>query len=176
MLACGEDLGMIPACVPDVMRSEQILSLEIERMPKQFGAEFGDTTRYPYLSVASPSTHDMSTVRGWWRESPAATRRYWHEVAGHADEPPTECSGAAAREIAERHMRSSSMLAILPLQDWLAIDEELRASDPDAERINVPADPDHYWRYRMHLDIEDLLAADGFNDAVRALTALRRGK
>lgn len=176
MLACGEDLGMIPACVPDVMRSEQILSLEIERMPKQFGAEFGDTTRYPYLSVASPSTHDMSTVRGWWRESPAATRRYWHEVAGHADEPPTECSGAAACEIAERHMRSSSMLAILPLQDWLAIDEELRASDPAAERINVPADPDHYWRYRMHLDIEDLLAADGFNDAVRALTALRREK
>ncbi len=176
MLACGEDLGMIPACVPDVMRSEQILSLEIERMPKRFGTEFGDPMQYPYLSVASPSTHDMSTVRGWWRENPEATCRYWRDIAGHEGEPPAECSGAAARDIAERHMRSRSMLAILPLQDWLAVDEDLRADDPDAERINVPADPDHYWRYRMHIRIEELLAADRFNDTVRALTALRRGK
>lgn len=176
MLACGEDLGMIPACVPDVMRSEQILSLEIERMPKRFGEEFGDPAEYPYLSVASPSTHDMSTIRGWWREDPEATRRYWHDILGHEGEPSAECSGEAAREIAERHMRSQSMLAILPLQDWLAIDENLRGADPEAERINVPADPDHYWRYRMHISLEELLAADGFNDAVRALTALRCGK
>jgi 4-alpha-glucanotransferase len=65
------------------------------------------------------------------------------------------------------------MFAILPLQDWLAIDERLRLADPDAERINIPADPNHYWRYRMHLTLEQLLSEDEFNEQVRSLVALR---
>ena len=173
MLTCGEDLGMIPACVPDVMASERILSLEIERMPKSMGVAFADTVNYPYLSVAATSTHDMSTIRGWWREDKALTQRYWNEVLrreGIADE---ECSGATARMIIERHMLSGSMLAILPLQDWLAIDEGLRLADPDAERINVPANPNHYWRYRMHLKVGELLEASDFNESVSELVSLR---
>ena len=173
MLTCGEDLGMIPACVPNVMASERILSLEIERMPKSMGVAFADTVNYPYLSVAATSTHDMSTIRGWWREDKALTQRYWNEVLrreGIADE---ECSGATARMIIERHMLSGSMLAILPLQDWLAIDEGLRLADPDAERINVPANPNHYWRYRMHLTVGELLGADSFNESVSELVSLR---
>ena len=173
MLTCGEDLGMIPACVPDVMASERILSLEIERMPKSMGVAFADTVNYPYLSVAATSTHDMSTIRGWWREDKSLTQRYWNEVLrreGIADE---ECSGATARMIIERHMLSGSMLAILPLQDWLAIDEGLRLADPDAERINVPANPNHYWRYRMHLTVGELLEASDFNESVSELVSLR---
>ncbi len=173
MLTCGEDLGMIPACVPDVMASERILSLEIERMPKSMGVAFADTVNYPYLSVAATSTHDMSTIRGWWREDKALSQRYWSEVLhreGIADE---ECSGATARMIIERHMLSGSMLAILPLQDWLAIDETLRLAEPDAERINVPANPNHYWRYRVHLTVGELLGADSFNKSVSELVSLR---
>jgi 4-alpha-glucanotransferase len=37
MLICGEDLGMVPHCVPDVMEQLGILSLEIQRMPKKSG-------------------------------------------------------------------------------------------------------------------------------------------
>ena len=164
---------MIPACVPDVMESEKILSLEIERMSKSMGVAFGDTMNYPYLSVAATSTHDMSTIRGWWREDKSLTQRYWNEVLrreGIADE---ECSGESARMIIERHMLSGSMLAILPLQDWLAIDEGLRLADPDAERINVPANPNHYWRYRMHLTVGELLEASNFNESVSELVSLR---
>lgn len=174
MLACGEDLGMIPACVPEVMHTEQILSLEIERMPKRFGRSFGDPADYPYLSVASTSTHDMSTLRGWWREDRKTIQRYWNEELHRDGTAPTECTGDAAREIIERHMRSASMLAILPLQDWMAADESLRAADPESERINIPADPDHYWRYRMHVTLERLLAADDFNRTVRRLADMRR--
>ncbi len=174
MLACGEDLGMIPACVPDVMRARQILSLEIERMPKQFGVQFGDTAQYPYLSVASTSTHDTSTLRGWWREDRDATQRYWSEVMHRDGAAPADCTGEAAGEIIGRHMRSASILAILPLQDWMAVDETLRAADPESERINIPADPDHYWRYRMHITLEELIAARDFGSTVRRLVELRR--
>jgi 4-alpha-glucanotransferase len=173
MLTCGEDLGMIPACVPDVMASERVLSLEIERMPKGIGVAFADTMSYPYLSVAATSTHDMSTIRGWWCEDKCLTQRYWNEVLRRDGDAEQECSGHTARMIIERHMLSSSMLAILPMQDWLAIDESLRLADPDAERINVPANPNHYWRYRMHLSVERLLEADSFNESISELVALR---
>ena len=173
MLTCGEDLGMIPACVPDVMAQEHILSLEIERMPKQMGLAFGNTRYYPYLSVAATSTHDMSTIRGWWREDQALTQRYWSEVLHREGVAEKECSGNTAAQIIEREMLSGSMFAILPLQDWLSVDERLRLTDPDAERINIPADPNHYWRYRMHITLEQLISEDEFNEQVRSLVALR---
>jgi 4-alpha-glucanotransferase len=174
MLTCGEDLGMIPACVAEVMESERILSLEIERMPKQFGVEFGATEQYPYLSVAATSTHDMSTIRGWWEEGCSIAQRYWRDVLHRTGEAEESCSATTAYDILSGHMRSRSMLAILPLQDWLAVDESLRLANPAAERINVPADANHYWRYRMHLTLEELLSADEFNPVVADLVAQRK--
>ena len=173
MLACGEDLGMIPACVPEVMAQEGILSLEIERMPKQSGEAFADPSRYPYLSVAATSTHDMPTLRGWWQEDPAAAQTYYRDVLHCDGTVQQECTPEIARSIVERHMRSTSMLAILPLQDWLAMDAGLRRDDVAAERINVPAITPYYWRYRMHLTLERLLSEKDFTAAVRRLTALR---
>ena len=169
MLACGEDLGMIPACVPQVMAEEQILSLEIERMPKGWGCEFGDVMKYPYLSICTTGTHDMSTLRGWWQENPTATQRYYNTILGHSGDAPQSASAQICREIVERHLCSPAMLTVLPLQDWLAIDAELRYEDVEAERINVPANPEHYWRYRMHLTLEQLLAENEFNQQVAAL-------
>ena len=173
MLTCGEDLGMIPACVPDVMSSQRILSLEIQRMPKDTGVDFAYTWDYPYLSVAATSTHDMATIRGWWREDGELRQRYWNNILGFGGGAEWEMSGYVARRILEMHMTSGSMLAILPLQDWLAIDEGLRRADPDAERINVPANPNHYWRYRMHLTLEALKDAEGFNLNVKSLVDMR---
>ena len=171
MLACGEDLGMIPACVPDTMRRLRILSLEIQRMPKGAGERFADPARYPYLSVCTTSTHDMNPLRAWWEEDADTTRRYWHEVLGGAGEPPRDCEPRICERIVERHLASPAMLAILPLQDWLSVDGALRAADPASERINIPAVARHYWRYRMHLTLEELLAADGFNARLRAAIA-----
>jgi 4-alpha-glucanotransferase len=173
MLTCGEDLGMIPACVPDVMSSQRILSLEIQRMPKDTGVDFAYTWEYPYLSVAATSTHDMATIRGWWREDAELRQRYWNNILGFGGGAEWEMSGYTARRILELHMTSGSMLAILPLQDWLAIDEKLRRNDPDAERINVPANPNHYWRYRMHLTLEALNDAEEFNQNVKSLVDMR---
>ena len=168
MLACGEDLGMIPACVPQVMRDEHILSLEIERMPKAYGVAYGDTARYPYLSVCSTSTHDMSPLRLWWRDE-AKHDTYYKEVLGLEGDAPVEATAELCENIVARHLASPAMLTILPLQDWLSLSERLRSDDIERERINIPAVANHYWRYRMHLTLEELLGATEYNDRVAKL-------
>ena len=163
MLVCGEDLGMVPDCVPWVMEQLQILSLEIQRMPKNPQHEFGHLWEYPLRSVCTISTHDMATLRGWWEEDPALTARYYNQVLGQWGEVPTAAPGWVCEEIIRQHLQSPSLLCILAFQDWLSMDEELRYPDVNAERINVPANPRHYWRYRMHLTLEDLMRNKAFN-------------
>ena len=171
MMACGEDLGMIPACVPEVMSEYSILSLEIQRMPKDPHRAFADTASYPYYSVCATSTHDMNPIRAWWEEDRAVTGRFWHEVLGQQGDAPWFCEPWICRKIVKMHLESPSLLAILPLQDWLAMDGKIRLEDPSAERINVPAVPRYYWRYRMHLTLENLLGQREFNNSIKEMTA-----
>ncbi|MCS6929307.1 MAG: 4-alpha-glucanotransferase [Saprospiraceae bacterium] len=163
MLVCGEDLGMVPHCVPEVMRELGILSLEVQRMPKTPGQVFFNLKDAPYLSVVTPSTHDMSTLRGWWEENRELTQRFFNEVLGYAGTAPFFCEPWVCRVILNQHLHSPAMWAIFQLQDLLSIDGALRRQNPHDERINIPANPNHYWRYRMHLTLEALQKADAFN-------------
>jgi 4-alpha-glucanotransferase len=169
MTACGEDLGMIPACVPWVMKNLQVLSLEIQRMPKLFGELFARPEHYPYLSVATPSTHDMSTLRGWWREDEVLSQQFYNSVLGFDGKAPAEMDGRVAKAILAQHLHSPAAFALFAWQDWMAMDERLRHADPDAERINVPSNRDHQWSYRMHLTIEQLMEERAFNDTLRGM-------
>ena len=171
MLVCAEDLGMIPHCVPSVMHRLEILSLEIQRMPKDPGTEFGDTEHYPYYSVCTTSTHDMGGIRQWWEEDRAATQRFYNNVLHEPGQAPYFAEPWVCSRIIDRHLYSPSMLCILPLQDWLSIDGNLRRNDPREEQINVPANSRHYWRYRMHLTLEQLLDAHNFNNELRSAIA-----
>ena len=166
MLVCAEDLGMVPDCVPWVMDELRILSLEIQSMPKDPMVEFGYLHRNPYRSVATISTHDMSTLRQWWDEDNVRTQKYYNNMLHRGDAAPHPLPGWLAKDIVAQHLMCPSMLSLLSLQDWLAIDEQLRLPDANAERINIPANPRHYWRHRMHLTIEELLKADDFNNEV----------
>ncbi len=167
MLVCGEDLGMIPHCVPAVMAGEQILSLEIQRMPKDPSVEFGVTACYPYLSVCTTSTHDMNPVRAWWEEDRALAQRFYNQVLGAWGEAPYFCEPWICELIVAKHLESPAMLTILPWQDWVAMDGALRRENPQEERINVPANSRHYWRYRMHMTLEELLKAESLNGMIR---------
>lgn len=169
MLVCGEDLGMIPDSVPDVMNKLQIFSLEIERMPKSMQREFTDMFNLPYHSVCTTSTHDMPPLRSWWKEDRQKTQRYYNQVLLRAGEAPAECSGELVTQIISNHLATRAMLTIIPLQDWFAIDDALKNPDSEAERINIPAHSNHYWRYRMHIPLEQLLAADDFNQKIITL-------
>ena len=169
MLVCAEDLGMVPDCVPWVMNELRILSLEIQSMPKDNTVRFGHLSRNPYRSVCTISTHDMATLRQWWDEDEAQTQDYFNSMLHRGGPAPHPLPGWLAKDIVSRHLTSPSMLCLLSFQDWMSIDEQLRLPDQNAERINIPANPRHYWRYRMHLTIEQLLAADDLNNEIITL-------
>lgn len=171
MLACGEDLGMIPACVPETMGELKILSLEIQRMPKAFNEAFADVAEYPYYSVCSTSTHDMNPLRAWWEEDRDTACRFFNDVLHEQGEAPAVCEPWICRRIVDMHLSSPSMLAILPIQDWLSMEDRYRIQEPGKERINVPSDPGHYWRYRMPVILEDLIADKDFRDKVYRMVA-----
>ena len=169
MLVCAEDLGMVPDCVPWVMNELRILSLEIQSMPKDPTTRFGHLSRNPYRSVDTISTHDMPTLRQWWDEDEERTQSYFNTMLFRGGPAPHPLPDWLAKDIVSRHLTSPSMLCLLSFQDWMSIDEGLRLPDENAERINIPANPRHYWRYRMHLTIEQLLAADGLNNEISTL-------
>ncbi len=169
MLVCGEDLGMVPACVPPVMEQLQIISLEIERMPKEPNEEFGHPAHYPYSSVCTIGTHDMSTFRGWWQEDDRVRDKYFSNELLMSGVVPKVASSSLCSKVIRRHLDSPSMLVILTWQDWMAIDESLRNPDVESERINIPANPRHYWRWRMHLSLEQLESQRQLNDAIKEL-------
>ncbi len=168
MLVCGEDLGMVPHCVPEVMDQLGLLSLEIQRMPKDPQREFFHPNDAPYLSVITPSTHDMSTIRGWWEEDRQKTQRFFETLMG-GYEAPVYCEPWINRAVIMQHMYSPAMWSIFQIQDLLGMSSTLRRENPHEERINIPANAKHYWKYRMHIDIEDLIKEKEFNDSIKEL-------
>ena len=168
MLVCGEDLGMIPDCVPAVMQELQILSLEIQRMPKDPKVEFGNPYHYPYLSVCTTSTHDMGGIRQWWEECGDKRQSFFNHMLGQSGEAPFFAEPWICDIILSQHMESPAMLSVIPWQDWMSIDGNLRRSNPKDEQINVPAISRHYWRYRMHIAVEELLEKDELNRIIKS--------
>ena len=164
MLVCGEDLGMVPACVPEVMQQLNILSLEVQRMPKKFGATFVNPKENPYLSVDTTSTHDTSTIRGWWEENGEMTNRFYREMLGHHEGAPYFAEPWVCKEIVRQHLESSSMWTILPIQDFIAMDGDFRWDQTQREQINIPANPHHHWCYKMHQSLEEILERQYLND------------
>ena len=167
MLVCGEDLGMMTPCVTSVMNELGILSLEVQRAPKSNKTEFFHPANAPYLSVVTPSTHDMSTIRGWWEENRGITQRFYNSQLGHVGEAPYFCEWWICRDIILQHLHSPAMWSIFQLQDLLGISETIRRPNPHDERINVPSNSMYSWRYRLHLNLEDLLIKDDFNNELK---------
>ncbi|HEY5041334.1 MAG TPA: 4-alpha-glucanotransferase, partial [Verrucomicrobiae bacterium] len=117
----------------------------------------------PYLSVVTPSTHDMTTIRGWWKEDRALTQIFFNRELGGAGEAPSEATPEIVEAVVQQHLASPAMWSIFQWQDLLGLDGELRRANVEAERINVPAIPNYYWRYRLHLPLEKLLREEQFN-------------
>ncbi|MFY0600860.1 MAG: 4-alpha-glucanotransferase [Cyclobacteriaceae bacterium] len=168
MLICGEDLGMVPSSVPGVMKDLQILSLAIQRMPSD-DREFWNPKDTQYLSVTSTSSHDVSTLREWWQEDSDQTQRFYNSILNKEGDAPYFCEPWVVTDIVKQHLQSPSMFAIFPIQDLIALSDDLRLDNPESERINIPKIINHYWKYRFHIDIEDLLEEDEFNDELRKL-------
>ena len=161
---------MVPQSVPGVMQDLNILTLEIQRMSKNPATEFLSESDIPYLSVASPSTHDMAPIRAWWEESEwEEIQRFYEQELKMIGDHPFYCEPYIAQAIINQHLSWPSMWTVFPVQDLLAMDGRLRRKDPFVERINVPANPEHYWQYRMHIEVEQLIKENAFNKMLYAM-------
>ncbi|WP_241331432.1 4-alpha-glucanotransferase [Chryseobacterium arthrosphaerae] len=165
MLICGEDLGMVPACVPVVMDELAIIALKVQRMPAE-NIPFYDPRNASYMNVVTASSHDSSTLRQWWKEDPALTQRYFNQQLIQYGKAPEDLTPHLAEIIMKQHLYNESMLAIFPIQEFLATDPDLSNRNVDNERINNPAVFPHYWRYRMHIQLEDLKEKHSFNKKI----------
>ncbi|MBQ9356939.1 MAG: 4-alpha-glucanotransferase [Prevotella sp.] len=169
MLLCAEDLGPQPDCVAPVLDALRIPSLEVQQMPKQAGMEFAHLDANPVRSVATITTHDMAPLRLWWQEQPEQAQRYYTTMLQKQGRAPEQLPAHLAEEIIARHLYCPSMLCILSLQDWLAMDQELRSKQTRQERINTPGDPFNRWQWRMHITIEQLAAAEKYNKKLHTM-------
>ncbi len=169
MLICAEDLGMVPKMVEGVLANMQMLALEVQRMPKKENEKFSNPQKAPYPSVVTPSTHDMPAIREWWEEDRKTSQEFFNQQLGQHGNAPYYAEPWLCREIVQQHLNSPAMWAVFLIQDLLCMDDSLRIEDPKAERINNPANPDHYWNYRMHLPLEALLTTPGFILAIKTM-------
>ena len=165
MLICGEDLGMVPACVPVVMNELAIIALKVQRMPSE-NIPFYNPKNASYMNVVTASSHDSSTLRQWWKEDPVLTQKYYNQQLIQYGKAPEDLNPHLAEIIMKQHLYNEAMLAIFPIQEFLATDEELTNKKIDNERINNPAVFPHYWRYRMHIKLEDLKERKSFNQKI----------
>ena len=149
MVACGEDLGMIPACVPEVMQQLEIMSLEVQRMPKVFGHPFVQTEDLPEHCVYTTGTHDMPTLRGWLAEDKVRTRQFLDSL----DMDDRKVTAKTLKKIMDKHQDSPSKWNIYPLQDLLDQDEKNWSPNPVDDQINVPANAKNQWKWRMRITL-----------------------
>ena len=169
MLVCGEDLGMIPDCVPKAMSELGLLSLEIQRMPKDPSVQFAHPADAPYLSVCTTSTHDMSTIRGWWEEDREKTQLFFNRELGNPGQAPYYAEPWVCQQIISQHLYSPAMWITFPIQDLIAIDGQIRWDETQEEQINFPANVRHKWRFRMPQSIQNLKDAKAFNELLSTL-------
>lgn len=187
MLPCAEDLGTIPACVPEVLEKLGILGLKVIRWERRWsegGQPFKDIAAYPRLSVATTSVHDSSTLRGWWESEngandflaawapesaglPAGTSERFR--AGYTPE-------VAAYVISTMAKTSSSVFAI-PAQDFLALDETYYLAKAEDERVNIPGSVNAFnWTYRLPDTVENLTKNKKLVSAIAGVLKERRAR
>ena len=156
MLICAEDLGQINEGIIGTLNSMGLLSLRVQRMSKDPKTTFDEAHTWPYLSVACPATHDMSSIRGWWEENRNEIMEFWSTQLWRHDACPATCEPWVLEMIIRQHLWSESMWCIFLLQDLTDLNPYFRRQDPVDERINIPADPNHHWRYRYPYTLSEL--------------------
>lgn len=174
MLVCGDTLGHMPSSCADVLERLRILSHHVQLLPSCGAQGFAHLESYPYLSMASPTTHDMAPMPLWWEENRAMAQRYWTVMLQKEGQAPRQLPPHIAHEMVMRHLYCPSMLCVVSLQDLLATDDNLRDRDVYGSRVNNPADCYNRWQYRMHVDIEELNHSTQFNKKIQ--TAITRSK
>jgi 4-alpha-glucanotransferase len=173
MLACAEDLGTVPACVPRVLNSLRIPGLRVVRWEvrqnkdKKHCIPFDE---YPELSVCTLSLHDSTTVREWWETE--ADQKLFSKFLGLPSIHKTY-NPETAKAFLTKAASARSCFRIFLIQDILHLSDKWYAKDPASERINVPGTyNDFNWTYRLPVSMSEIGKNREFIKAVTALSQL----
>ena len=94
------------------------------------------------------------------------TQKFFNQELAGPGEAPLHCEPGSTRPSCASISPRRPCGAFFNCRICWAWTENCAAKDVDAERINVPANPKNYWRYRMHLTLEKLQQAEAFNDGL----------
>jgi 4-alpha-glucanotransferase len=172
-LVVAEDLGTKPAGFAKTLSEKAMLGMRVLWFERAMDHGFIGPQDYEPMSVAMTGTHDTPTVAGWWRGTDLdwaekfdrlpkdsnrdreEERRAWDRgllwaTFGEPGPRPAADDPAPAVEAALHHIgRSASQLAIAPLEDLFAIEDQ----------FNLPGVVGVYpsWRRRLAAPLAELL-------------------
>jgi 4-alpha-glucanotransferase len=151
----AEDLGEVFDSVTKLLKDSGFPGMKILQFG--FNPEHSDSDHlphhYPYNSVVYTGTHDNSTLKGWYQNEKAATRRMFRRYLR-----PTlfeSINFAAFRSL----YQSRAMLVVLPMQDVLGL--------YDTARMNRPSTLGGNWIWRMKKKRSTAKLADRLNALVK---------
>ncbi|MDI9357394.1 MAG: 4-alpha-glucanotransferase [Phycisphaerales bacterium] len=169
LLICAEDLGFITPEITDIIKQLCILSLEIQRMPKNYGQDFVDLSQVSYLSVSTPSTHDSSTLKGWWEDEEFNKEKLYTTYLHLSQPVPQKFTKELSYGLLKQFVLSPSLLSIFPIQDLMHLNDEWQILRNQEERINDPGNPNNYWGYRMPISLKKMIANKRWVEDVQTL-------
>ncbi|MFW2136302.1 4-alpha-glucanotransferase [Chryseobacterium sp. TY4] len=138
MLICGEILGLVPDSVSFVMDQLAITALKFQRIPSE-NIPFYNSKNASYMTAVTASSHDSSTLRQWWHEDRKMTQQYFNQQLKQYGMAPWYFLPKFSKIIEKQHLYTEVILAIFPIQEFLAINQAVMDKKMDHERINVAA-------------------------------------
>ncbi len=178
----GEDLGTVPEGFRDRLHAAGMLSCRVLWFERD-GDRFRRPDEYPRAALASVSTHDLPTVRGFMAGSDVDWRA---DIGGHDATSRAEAHGARGRdkEALTRALEAAGMgdePVAVALHRFLAAStatlalvqmEDLAGA---AEQPNLPGTMDEHpnWRRRLDAPVEDVFASPLARDILAAMRAQR---
>lgn len=121
----------------------------------------------PVLSVAASSSLSFAPLIEWWKEcrNERFKRSIYSDKLWLDGSVPGQCSDPVIRRAVERTLESKSLLALLPLQDVLALKSEFAEVQRGTPDLIAQED----FRYRTPVTIDELVENGSFACFIRAL-------
>ncbi len=147
----AEDLGFMTDSVRQLVRDSGFPNMKV----LEFAFDSRDTgSRNDYLPhnydencVAYTGTHDNQTIVSWFRTISDAEREMAREYLCDRFTP----DDALYKSFIALIMRSRAKLCVIPMQDWLGLD--------DRSRMNTPSTVGENWKWRIKASqLSDVLA------------------
>jgi len=139
-LPVGEDLGVIPNYVRRMLVDLRIPGYKVLRWEREDNGYYREPRHYPQVSLATTSTHDTETLRGWWETmDPYERKNIWEMISAQKTDGNVPFNAQTQRAILNRVLGSHAALSLFAWQDLTG----------SLERINTPGTvSEDNWTYR----------------------------